>query len=129
MYKRHQYASKKPKLRPIRQLYIICPLTRTFNVYDSRPLIVPHKYIQPVEIPVLEYIDNTNYNHKFYNLVHNTPNEFTPSSEEQKIIKALELLCPLLQTIYITRLLAKLLKSSDTIHHIFPNRFLADDDP
>ena len=29
----------------IRQLYILCPLTKCFNVEESRPLLVPHKYI------------------------------------------------------------------------------------
>ena len=94
---------------PIRQMYIFWPLTRTFSVDESRPLIVPHEYIQPVEIPIIEYIHNTKYNHKRYNLIQITPHEFSPSSEEHKTIKALELLWPLLQTKYITRLLAKLL--------------------
>ena len=43
---------------PIRQVFIFCPLTRTFNFEESRPLIVPHEYIQPVEKPILEYILN-----------------------------------------------------------------------
>ena len=38
-----------------------------------------------------------------------TPHEFSLSSEEQKIIKALDLLWSRHQTKYITRLLAKLL--------------------
>ena len=58
---------------PIRQMYIFCPLTKFFNVDESRPLIVPDEYIQPVQIPILEYTHNTNYNHKFYNLIQNTP--------------------------------------------------------
>ena len=41
---------------PIRQMYIFCPLIRTFNVDESRPLIVPYEYIQPVEVPILECI-------------------------------------------------------------------------
>ena len=106
---------------PIRQMYLFCPLTRNFSIDVTRPRIVPHEYIQPVEVPILEYIQNTNYNHKFFNLIQNTPHEFSAGIEEQKIIKALELLWPLLQTYYITRLLAKLLTSSDTIHNIFPN--------
>ena len=92
------------KYDPIRQMYIFCPLTRTSNVDESRPLIVPHKYIQPVEVPILEYIHKTNYNHKLYNLIQNTPHELSLSSEEQKIIKALELPWPLLQIQYIVRL-------------------------
>ena len=98
---------------PIRQIYIFCPLTRTFNIEESLPLIVHHEYIQLVEVPILEYINNTNYNRKLYNVIQNTSHKFSPSSEEQKTIKALELLWPLLQTKYITRLLAKLLTS----HH------------
>ena len=50
---------------PIRRMYIICPLAKCFNVKDSRPLIVHHEYIQPVEAQILEYIHPTNYNHKF----------------------------------------------------------------
>ena len=60
-----------------------------FNVDESRPLIVPHKNIQPVGIPILEYIPNIKFKHKFYNLIQNTPHSFSPSSEEHKIIKAL----------------------------------------
>ena len=48
---------------PIRQIYIFCPLTRTFNVDESRPLTVPHEYIQPVEIPIIEYTHNIKHNH------------------------------------------------------------------
>ena len=44
---------------PITQMYILCPLTKTFSIEESRPLIVPHEYIQPVEIPILEFIHNT----------------------------------------------------------------------
>ena len=71
---------------PIKQMYIFRPLTRTFNVDGSRPIIVPHEHIQLSEVPILEY------NHKLYNLIQNTPHEFSLSSEEHKIIKALELL-------------------------------------
>ena len=106
---------------PIRQMYIFCPnFSRLMNA-------VHYKYMQPVEVPILEYIHNTNYKHKTYNLIENTPPDFSPSSEEQKIIKALELLWPLLQTKHITRLLAKHLTSSDTIQNFFPNGFFADD--
>ena len=91
---------------PIRQKYIFCPSTKNFKIDESRPLIIPQEYMRPVEVPILEYIHSTNYNHKLYNLIQNTPHDFSPSSEEQKIIKALELLWPLLQTKNITRLLA-----------------------
>ena len=80
-----------------------------------------------VEIPILEYIHNIKLNHKLYNLIQNTPLDFSPSSEEHKIIQALEQLWLLLQTKYITRLLAKLLRTSDVIHDFFPNGFFADD--
>ena len=110
---------------PIRQMYLFCPLTRTFNLNESRPLIVPHEYIQPTEVPILENINNTNYNQKLYSLIKKNPQECSPSSEEQNIIKALELLWSLLQTKYIARLLAKLITSSDTNHNIFPNGFFA----
>ena len=113
---------------PISQIYIVCPLTRIFNVDECRPLIVPHKYIQPVEVQNLKQIHNTNYNRKLYNLIQNTPHEFSPSSEEQKIIIALKILWPLLRTKYIIRLLAELLASTDTIHNLFPNRFFAVND-
>ena len=52
---------------PITQIYIFCPLTKLFNVDESRPLIVPHEFLQPVEVPILEFIFNTRYNHKLYN--------------------------------------------------------------
>ena len=101
---------------PSRQMYIFCPLTRSFKIDESRPLMVPHENIQPVEIPILEHIHNNKYNHKLYILIQNTPHEFSPSSEEHKIIKALVVLWPLLQTKYITRLLAKLLTTSNVNH-------------
>ena len=83
---------------PIMQMYIFCPLTKNFNVEDSRPLIVPHENIQPIEIPILEFIHNTKYNHKLYNLIQITPHEFSVGTEELKTIHALQLLRPLLQT-------------------------------
>ena len=104
------------KYDPIRQTYIFCPLTNIFNVDKSRPLIVPHEYLQPVEIPILEYVHIIKYNHKLYNLIQNTPYEFSPSTEEYIIIKALE-------TKYIIRVLAKLITSSDIIHDVFPMDF------
>ena len=38
---------------PITQMYIFCPLTKLLNVDESRPLIVPHEFFQPVEVPIL----------------------------------------------------------------------------
>ena len=104
---------------PITQMYIFCPLTKTFNVDESRPLIFSHKFLQPVEIQILEFILNTRYKHKLYNLIQNTPYELSPSTEEHKIIKALKLLWPFLQTKHIIRLIAKLLTSSEIIHDVF----------
>ena len=103
------------------------PLTKTFNVEESRPLIVPHEYIQPVEIPILEFIHNTNYNHKLFNLIQHTNHEFSIGTEELNLIKAFELLWPLLETKNIIRILAKLLTTSDSIHDTFPHGFFPDD--
>ena len=57
------YCMKKTNLQgilhnydPITQMYIFCPLTKTFNDEEARPLIVPHEYIQPIEVPILEFI-------------------------------------------------------------------------
>ena len=58
---------------PITQMYIFCPITKTFNAEESRPFLIPHEFIQPIEIPILEFIHNTKYNHKLYNLIQNTP--------------------------------------------------------
>ena len=107
-------------------MYIFCPLTKVLNVDEARALIVPHEFLQPVQIPILEFKHNTRYNHKLYNLIQNTPYELSPSTEEHNIIKALEMLWPLLQTKYIIRLLAKLPTSSDIIHDVFPHGFFTD---
>ena len=112
---------------PITQMYIFCPLTKTFNVEESRPLIVPHKYIQPVEFSILEFIHNTKYNHKLLSLIQNTPYEFSIGTEELRFIKELQLLWPLLQTKNIIRMLAKLLTPSDAIHDVFLHGFFPDD--
>ena len=108
-------------------MYIFCPLTKTFSDEEFRPLIIPHEYIQPIEVPILEFIHNTKYNHKIYNLIQNTPHEFAVGTEELKTIKALQLLWPLLQTKNIIRILAKLLTTSDAIHDVFPHGFFPDD--
>ena len=100
-------------------MHIFCPLTKLLNVDESRPLIVPREFLQPVEVPILEFIHNTCYNHKLYNLIQNTTYEKSPNTEEHNINKAIELLWPLLQTKHIIRLLAKLLTSSDIIHDVF----------
>ena len=112
---------------PINHFYIFCPLIKTFNEEESRPLIAPNEFIQPIEIPILEFIHKTKYNHKIYNVIQNTPHEFAVGTGEQKIIKALQMLWPLVQTKNIIRILAKLLTTSDAIHEVFPHGFFADD--
>ena len=112
---------------PITQMYIFCPITKTFNAEESRPFFIPHEFIQPIEIPILEFIHNTKYNQKIYNLNQNTLYEFAFGTEELKTIKALQLLWPLLQTKNIIRILTKLLTNSDMIHDIFPHGFFPDD--
>ena len=108
-------------------MYIFCPLTKTFNDEESRPLIISHEYIQPIEVPILKFIHNTKYNLKIYNLIQNTPHELAVGTEELKTIKALQLLWPLLQIKNIIRILAKILTTSDAIHDIFPDGFFPDD--
>ena len=112
---------------PITQMYIFCPITKTLNAEESRPFLIPHEFVQPIEIPILEFIHNTKFNHKLYNLIQNTPYEFAVGTEELTTIKALQLLWPLLQTKNIIRILAKLLTTSDLIHDIFPHGFFPDD--
>ena len=112
---------------PITQMYIFCPITKTFNAEESRPFLIPHEFVQPIEIPILEFIHNTKFNHKLYNLIQNTPYEFAVGTEELTTIKALQLLWPLLQTKNIIRTLAKLLTTSELIHDIFPHGFFPDD--
>ena len=112
---------------PITQIYIFCPITKTFNAEESRPFLIPHEFLQPIEIPILEFIHNTKFNHKLYNLIQNTPYEFAVGTEELTTIKALQLLWPLLQTKNIIRILAKLLTTSELIHDIFPHGFFPDD--
>ena len=112
---------------PITQMYIFCPITKTFNAEESRPFLIPHEFVQPIEIPILEFIHNTKFNHKLYNLIQSTPYEFAVGTEELTTIKALQLLWPLLQTKNIIRILAKLLTTSELIHDIFPHGFFPDD--
>ena len=100
------YCNKKTNFQGILRNYDpqwFCPQTKTFNKEESRPLIVPHEYIQPVEISILEIIHSTKYNHKLLNLIQNTPYEFCIGTEELKTINALQLLWPLLQTKNIIR--------------------------
>ena len=111
---------------PITQMYIFCALTKTFNEEESRPFIIPHEFIQPIEIPILEFIHNTEYNHKLYNIIQNTPHEFAVGTEELNTIKALQLLWPLLQTKSVIRILAIILTTSELFHDIFPHGFFPD---
>ena len=92
-----------------------------------RPFLLPHEFVQPIEIPILVFIHNTKFNHKLYNLIQNTPYEFAVGTEELTTIKALQLLWPLQKTKNIIRILAKLLTTSDLIHDIFPHGFFPDD--
>ena len=108
-------------------MYMFCSLIKTFNVEESRPLIVPQEYIQTVEIPILEFSHNTKYNHKLFNLIQHTNHEFSIVTEELKTIKALELLWPLLETKNIIRILTNLLPTSNSLHDIFPDGFFPDD--
>ena len=43
---------------PVTQMYIFCPITKTINAEETRPLLIPHEFIQPIEIPILEFIHN-----------------------------------------------------------------------
>ena len=108
-------------------MYIFCPLIKTFSDEEFRPLIVPHEYIQPIEVPILKFIHNTKQHHKIYNLIQNTPHEFAVGTEELKTRKALQLLWPLLQTKNKVRILAKLPTTSDAIQDVFPHGFFPDD--
>ena len=108
---------------PVHQMHIFCPIINAFQDKESRPFLVPHEFLQPIEIPILEFIHNTKYNHKLYNLIQNTPYDFAVGTEELNIIKALQLLWPLLQTKNIIRILAKLLTSSELIQYLFPHGF------
>ena len=108
-------------------MYIFCPIRETFNDEESRPFVIPHEFIQPIEIPILEFIHKTKFNRKIYKLIQNTPYEFAVGTEELNTIKALQLLWPLLQTKNVIRILAKLQTTSDMIRDIFPHGFFPED--
>ena len=112
---------------PVHQMYIFCPITKIFQEEESRPFLIPHEFLQLIEIPILEFFQNNKHNHKFYNLIQHTPHEFAVGTEELNIIKALDLLWPLLQTKNIFRILAKLLTSSELIQELLPQGFFAED--
>ena len=50
---------------PVTQMYIFCPIPKIFNDEESRPFITPHEFIQPIEIPILEFILTLNIIIKF----------------------------------------------------------------
>ena len=111
-------------------MYIFCPVNKSVDIDGSRPLIVPHEYIQPIEVTILESsILNTDTYHKLYNLIQNTRHEFSLDNEELNNIRALEILWPLLKSKKIIRVLEKLLISSDTTCTNFFNGVFTDENP
>ena len=57
------------------QMYNFCRLNKLLNVDESRPMIIPQEFLQPVEVSTLELIYNTHFNHKLYKLIQSTPYE------------------------------------------------------
>ena len=49
---------------PITQMYLFCPITKTFQDEESRLFIILHEFIKPIEIPILEFLHNTKCKHK-----------------------------------------------------------------
>ena len=116
-----------PKLRSHHpDVYFLSP-NQTPHCGRLPPTNCPSRIPSAIEVPMLEFIYNTRYNHKLYNLIQNTPYEQSPNTEKHNIIEELGLLRPLLQTKHIFRLIAKLLTSSDIIHDVFPHGFFTDD--
>ena len=111
----------------VHQMYIFCPIAKTFQDEESRLFLILHEFLQPIEIPILQFIHNTKYNHKIYNLIQNTPHEIAVGTHELNITKALDLLWPLLQTKNIIRILAKFLTTSELIQELFPHGFFPED--
>ena len=99
------------------------PLTNSFPQEDSRPIILPHEYIQPIELAPLKNIHKLKFNHKLYTLIDNSNHEFPAFTEEVKIIRGLELLWSLLCIKNIIRMLVKLLETTDIIKTHFPMDF------
>ena len=101
----------------------ITTLSNYFPLDDARPIIIPQEYIHPLEVALLENIHRIKFNYKSYNFIQNTNHEFSATTEELNIIRALELLWPLLRSKNAIRMLAKLLVTSDmklTSPSIFP---------
>ena len=92
--------------------------SRTLNVHflqphgailieESLPIIIPYEYIQPVEIPPLENSHGTYFSHNFHNLIQNTQHKISVTAEHIEIIKALELLWPLLRNLSVAKLITQ----------------------
>ena len=97
------------------------PLNSTFPINDSQPIIMPHEYIQLVELPLSENNHSTNFNNKLYYPIQNSHHVFSVTPEDIKIIKAFEPLWQLLPTRnVISSMLAKLI-----IRTNFPNDFFS----
>ena len=111
---------------PVRQMFIFCPLTNNFPLEDARPIIMPHEYIQPIEVALLENIHNIKINHKLFNLIQSSSHEFSAITEEVNISRAFELPWPLLRTKNVKLTRAKLLITSDTIKTHFAHGFFLD---
>ena len=94
----------------------------TFPLDDARPIIIPHECVHTIEITLLEHIHKNKTNHNPYNLNQNTNHEFLTLTDEVEIIRALELLWPLLRTknFFIT---------SDTIKTNFLRGFFPETEP
>ena len=92
---------------PVRQMYILCPLTNTFPQEDAHPIITPREYIQLIEVALQENIHKFKFNHTLYNLIQNSDHEFSATIEEVNIIRALKFLRPLLRTKSVIGMLAK----------------------
>ena len=103
-------------------------LTNTFPVNESQPIIIPHEYIQLVELPLLGKNHSTNFNYKLYYPIQNTHHVFSVTPEQVKIIKSFEPLWHLLTTRTVISILAKLIMQSLIIGTNFPNDFFTNTD-
>ena len=110
------------KYDPVRQMYIFCPLTNSFLLGDSR--LSSSQYIHPIEIALQEKIHNCKFNQILYNLIQHSLRKIPAVLKEVNIIRALELLLPLLRTKSVIRMLARLLTIYDIIKTNFPIEFL-----
>ena len=74
----------------------------------------------PIRPHFMILFHRTNFNHKRYNLTQNTSLEFSATTGEIDIIRALDVFWPLLRSKNIISMLAKLLVMSDSIKTKFP---------